>query len=182
MFSMGFWRWDCDAKGYFYDSTGQPVKSWTNQGQITHASGIQAEDHASMTIHLNGTKVGNSAQTTAALGLDAKITKDLSVGVDWNYYGRNYAEWSFNSNDLVANGEKSYDDPWKMPDANVFDLSARYRFNIGKISATLYGNIDNVFNQEYITDAIDGASHTWKDARVFYAWGRTYSVRLKLNF
>lgn len=144
MFSMGFWRWDCDAKGYFYDSTGQPVKSWTNQGQITHASGIQAEDHASMTIHLNGTKVGNSAQTTAALGLDAKITKDLSVGVDWNYYGRNYAEWSFNSNDLVANGEKSYDDPWKMPDANVFDLSARYRFNIGKsvrhfmVTSTMY--------------------------------------------
>lgn len=182
MFSMGFWRWDCDAKGYFYDSTGQPVKSWTNQGQITHASGIQAEDHASMTIHLNGTKVGNSAQTTAALGLDAKITKDLSVGLDWNYFGRNYAEWSFSSSDLVANGEKSYDDPWKMPDASVFDLSARYRFNIGKIGATLYGNIDNLFNQEYITDAIDGSSHTWKDARVFYAWGRTYSVRLKLNF
>ena len=135
-----------------------------------------------MTIHLNETKVGNSAQTTAALGLDAKITKDLSVGLDWNYYGRNYADWSFSSSDLVANGEKSYDDPWKMPDANVFDLSARYRFNIGKINATLYGNIDNVFNQEYITDAIDGSSHTWKDARVFYAWGRTYSVRLKLNF
>ena len=114
--------------------------------------------------------------------MDAKITKDLSVGIDWNYYGRNYAEWSFNSSDLVANGEKSYDNPWRIPDANVFDLSARYRFKIGNINATLYGNIDNVFDQEYITDAIDGASHSWEDARVFYAWGRTYSVRLKLNF
>ena len=182
MFSIGNWRWDCEAKGYFYDSTGQPVKNWTNNGEITHASGIQAEDHASMTIKLNGTKVGNSAQTTAALGIDAKVTKDLSFGIDWNYYGRNYADWSFSTSDLVANGVKVYETPWQIPSASVFDFSARYRFNIGKIQATLYGNIDNIFNQTFITDAQDGASHTWEDAEVFYAWGRTYSLRLKIDF
>ena len=182
MFSIGNWRWDCEAKGYFYDSTGQPVKNWTNNGEITHASGIQAEDHASMTIKLNGTKVGNSAQTTAALGIDAKVTKDLSFGIDWNYYGRNYADWSFSTSDLVANGVKVYETPWQIPSASVFDFSARYRFNVGKIQATLYGNIDNIFNQTFITDAQDGASHTWEDAEVFYAWGRTYSLRLKIDF
>ena len=182
MFSLGNWRWDCEAKGYFYDSTGQPIKSWTNSGEIERASGIQAADHASMTIVLDGTKVGNSAQTTAALGIDAKVTKDLSFGLDWNYYGRNYADWSFSTSDLVANGIKVYESPWEIPSASVFDFSARYRFNIGKIQATLYGNIDNIFNQTFITDAQDGASHTWEDAEVFYAWGRTYSLRLKIDF
>lgn len=183
MLSIGNWRWDCLAKGYFYDSAGQPVKNWTNSGEITHASGIQAEDHASATIKLDGTKVGNSAQTTAALGVNARVAKNFRVSLDWNYFGRNYAEWSFTSNDLSPNAEITRKDPWRMPSSNVFDLSASYRFNLGKVNATLYGNVDNLFNQLYITDARDAQnSGNWEDVSVLYSWGRTYSVRLKINF
>ena len=43
--------------------------------------------------------------------------------------------------------------------------------------------MNNLFNQEYIADARDGSNHDWETAtRVIYGWGRTYTVRLKLNF
>ena len=182
MVSIGNWRWDCMARGYFYDSSGQPVKSWNTEG-ITHASGIQSEDHASASIHLDGTKVGNSAQTTAAIGLDFKVSPELAFGLDWNYYGRNFAEWSFQTNDLRPGAVITRDDPWQIPSSNIFDLNARYRFNIGKLNAVLIGNVDNLFNQLYITDAVDrNNSGNWEDVSVLYSFGRTYSLRLKINF
>ena len=62
-------------------------------------------------------------------------------------------------------------------------LNAEYTFDFGKIRATLSGNVNNLFNQEYIADARDGSNHDWETAtRVIYGWGRTYTVRLKLNF
>lgn len=183
MFSIGNWRWDSNAKGYFYDSTGQPVKSWSSSGDIIHASGIQAEDHASMELKLKDVKVGGSAQTTAALGLNAQIFKGFRAGLDWTLFGRNYADWSFNSNDLVANGIKVYESPWRIPTASIFDFNASYGFDFGKVKAHLSGNINNLFDQKYITDATDGSGHNWQTAYgTFYGFGRTFNIRLRLNF
>lgn len=74
MLSIGNWRWASNSKGYFYDSSGQPVakygKNDAGNVEIVHASGIQSEDHASMTVNLKDVKVGGSAQTTAALGTE----------------------------------------------------------------------------------------------------------------
>ena len=73
--------------------------------------------------------------------------------------------------------------PWEIPSWSTFDVSAGYTFDFGKIRATLSGNVNNLFNQEYIADARDGSNHDWETAtRVIYGWGRTYTVRLKLNF
>ena len=60
--------------------------------------------------------------------------------------------------------------------------TASYRFKIGTFDATFVGNINNVLDSEYISDATDGTDHTWKTARVFYGFGRTYSATLKVKF
>ena len=59
---------------------------------------------------------------------------------------------------------------------------ANYRFKIGDYDASLVGNIDNIFDAEYISDAYDGVDHDAKTAQVFYGFGRTWSVSLKLKF
>ena len=180
MLSIGDWVWDGDAQGYFYNSTGQPLAD--AKGKI--ASGVGAEDHAQMKINLDKVKVGGSAQTTAALGAKIKPIKGFHIGIDWNLYARNYADWSFSTNDIQFNGFKSYADPWRIPSANLFDANAGYSFKLGeKVSAYLNGVVNNLFDQEYISDATDGADHTWKTAYlVFYGFGRTYSVNLELSF
>lgn len=179
MVSVGDWRWNSNASGYFYSDGGQPISN--ANGDI--ASAIGAPDHASMQLNLKDVNVGGSAQTTAAVGATAKLSKDLKVGVDYNFFDRNYADWSFSSNDLMLNGNKTYANSWRIPEAGVFDIFASYSFPLGKTNAIISGNIDNLFDQEYIADAYDGGNHDWNSAyRVFYGFGRTYSVRLKINF
>jgi hypothetical protein len=181
MLSLGNWTWDSNATGYYYNSLGQPV---ANVGKGTLASAPGAEDHAWAKLNLKGVKVGGSAQTTAALGLRAKITKDLSAGIDYNYYGHNYADFSISTSDIASGQTKNYTTPWMIPAGGQFDLNAAYRFNIGNCRATFIGNIDNLFDNLYIVDAFSPVGdNSWQKAyRVFYAFGRTYSVRLKINF
>lgn len=179
MFSIGDWKWVSNPKGYFYNSQGQPLK--TLDGGVV-ASGIQASDHAWSQLDLKDVKVGGSAQTTAALGATFKPSKELRLGIDYLFYGRNYADWNFKSGDIIANSETSFATPWRIPSAGIFDLNASYRFKIGNITSILSGNVTNLFDQEYITDATDEGG-TWQQAYgVFYGFGRTFNVRLKLNF
>ena len=178
MFSMGDWKWDSNATGYFYNSVGEPLADM--KGKV--ASGILADDHAKFTLNQKGVKVGGSAQTTAAVGLTVKPTKALRIGADYSYAGNLYADYNLSSND-IAPGELNVTDPWKIPGGGQLDVNASYRFKIGNLNATLYGNVNNLTNYQYIVDAYDGGTGTWDSAyRVFYSFGRTYSVRLKVVF
>jgi hypothetical protein len=179
MLSVGDWKWTNDPIGYYYSSNGQPVTK-----TYAIASGLQAEDHASSKLLLNGVKEGGSAQLTAAVGANFALGHGVRAGIDWNYYDNNYADWSFSpGSDLVIGGEKAFGTPWKIPASHTFDLNASYTFNIGGLKTTLSGNINNLFNQEYISQAYDGSNHDWQSAyRVFYGFGRTMSMRLKINF
>lgn len=188
MFSLGDWYWDNNATGQFTvegqfianamvkDENGKDV----TVAVLANQNGL---DPATMKLNLKGVKEGGSAQMTAALGANARITKSLGVGIDWNLFSRNYADWQLNSNDITLNGEKNFTTPWRIPTACTFDLNAYYRFDFGKVNATLSGNVNNVFNQTYITDAMDGAKHDWQTAyNVFYGFGRTFNIRLKVSF
>jgi len=166
MVSLGDWKWQNNVKGYLFNSNGQPV---TKTGKV-----VATPD--SVSLNLKGIRVGNSAQTTAAIGLNYQILKGFYIGLDGNYYGRNYSNYSISfSNPNVAQ-------PWMIPNAVTFDLNAHYDFKIGEYNASLSGTVDNVLNNAYITDAADGADHTWKTAQVFYGFGRTWSTTLKIRF
>ncbi len=190
MFSIGDWKWNSNATGYFYNSAGQPltgkyVKGADGKDTTTPeiAKEIQGSDHAKMTIYQKGTPVGGSAQTTAALGAKFKLSNDLRVGLDYSLYARNYADYALASTDIVMDGDKTFSKVWRIPSAGLIDLNASYSFKVGNNKAVIYGNVENVFDQKYIADAYDGGDHDWQSAyRVFYGFGRTYSIRLKLNF
>lgn len=179
MFSWGDWQWDSNASGYFYNNMGQPMKDL--QGNV--ASAPQAEDHLKSTINLDGIKVGGSAQTTAALGIRFKPLEGLRIGADWTVYARNYADYTISASNISTSGKPTQiTAPWCTPWGNQIDVSASYGFKIGACRATIIGNVTNLFDQLYIIDAYNGASGDWDTARVFYAFGRTFTVRLKVNF
>lgn len=179
MLSMGDWQWDSNATGYFYNSAGDPLADLKG----TVASGIGAPDHTKFTLNQKGVKVGGSAQTTAAVGVNVKVNRDLRIGLDYTYAGNLYADYQLSSSAIVAGETLEVTDPWKVPSGGQFDMNASYRFKIGKCNATLYGNVNNLLDYKYIVDAYDGGTGTWDSAyRVFYAFGRTYSLKLKVNF
>lgn len=179
MFSLGDWKWDSNAKGYAFDDRGMPLNK---NGEI--ASGVGAEDHVSTSILMKGIRVGGSAQTTAALGATVKIGKSIRVGADWTYAGRNYAYYSLNGNNLSLGKETTVADPWKIPAASQIDMNASYKFKMGGLNATLSGNVNNLLDYQYISKAWNPRSGEATDSNIycFYAFGRTYSVRLKVNF
>ena len=172
MASIGDWRWQNNANGYLYNLQGQAVDANGNPVVLMSA------DHAKVNVNLQGIHVGNSAQTTAALGTNYQILKGFRIGLDANYFGRNYSSFKINQNI----GNNDFQQPWMIPDAVTVDFSANYRFKIGTYDAILTGNIFNLLDQEYIADAADGTDHTWKTAQVMYGFGRTWSMNLKIRF
>jgi hypothetical protein len=181
MFSWGDWIWDSNATGYFYNDQGQPLADLSG----TVASGVMAADHAWAKLNQKGVKVGGSAQTTGALGVNFKPFQGFRIGADWTVSARNYSDYTISSSSYTANGEINVKDPWEIPWGQQLDLSASYRFDIGGCKATLYGNVFNLFDYNYIKDAYTSTSSdgTWQDAyRIFYSFGRTYSLRLKVAF
>ena len=181
MLSLGDWEWDSNATGYFYNQDGEPLSSTT--GSI--ASGIMAPDHLWATLEQKGVKVGGSAQTTAALGLVVKPFQGMKLGFDWTCAARNYSDLNITASTLQNGGTIVAGEPWRIPWGHSLDISASYRFNIDGLDATVFGNVNNLYDYNYVTQAYCPVSAigTWENAyQVFYSFGRTYSLRLRVNF
>lgn len=179
MFSWGDWRWSGEATGYMLNNQGQ-ILADSRGTTVTDMTNVEQYKYK---IKMNDVHVGGSAQTTAALGLNLRPMKGLRLSVDWNFFARNYADYDINASQATQKEPYEIKDPWEIPSYSTFDLSAGYTFDLGKVRATLSGNVYNVLDQEYIADARDGSTHDWESAtRVLYGWGRTYNVRLKFSF
>ncbi len=97
---------------------------------------------------------------------------------------RNYSDFYISGSNLGTKGI-DVNKLWEIPWGQQLDLNASYRFNIGGVKATLYGNVYNLFNYNYVMDAQTptDSNGSWREAySVFYSFGRTYSVRMKVYF
>lgn len=128
-------------------------------------------------VYLNGLKVGNQAQTTAALGIDLQVLPQLKLGADYYYYGNYRADFNFYSY------TKAGANPWKIPDYGLLNLNATIKFKMANLASSLFVNVHNVFDTEYIADAYDAnGTSTAAGSTVFYGFGRTWTTGLKINF
>ncbi|MCD8385928.1 MAG: TonB-dependent receptor [Bacteroidales bacterium] len=180
MISLGDWIWDSNATGYFYGPNGEPIADITTGAE---ASGVMAADHLKGTINQKGIHVGGSAQWTGAVGVTFRPFKGWRIGADWTCNSHNYSDYTVSA--PTAGGVVNVEEPWRIPWGNQLDLNASYRFKLGGMDATLYGNLNNLFNYNYVMDAYTASDTrgTWENAyRVFYSFGRTWSLRLKIQF
>jgi outer membrane cobalamin receptor len=156
MVSLGDWVWKSDVKGdVFLDS-----------GELYSTINVLATD----------LKVNDAAQTTYAFGINYKALDRTSVFLDYNYAGDLYSKFDF------SRGTEDRLNTWKMPSYHLFDLGFSHGFTIGTFDANLTGNMNNIFDVEYISDAFDDGSHAATGANVYYGSGRTFSLGLKVNF
>lgn len=132
--------------------------------------------------NLKGLKVGDQAQTTFGLNLDVNLTSDFKIGGNWNYYGNYYSDFSYSSA-ATSSATAVPLNTWKIPDANLFDLNAVFKFKFAGLNSELIGNMNNVFNTKYISDALDSSNKgVASSAVVFYGIGRTITTTLKIKF
>ena len=169
--SVGDWRWlsDVEDVGVFDE----------NQVKLD-----------SVDIYLKDVHVGDAAQTSFGLGVDYELLKGLKFGVDYNFYDNIYANF-----EVEDRSTKYADNPdsWELPYYSVLDMNLRYNFKISDLNATLYCNVDNLLDTRYISEAEGGFDEVpvgyedtikpgWQETAVFYGWGRSWSVGLKIRF
>lgn len=184
MLSIGDWTWDSDnVKGYAYNIAGQAI---TEAGTTTTPG---AADHAWAVINMKGVKVGGSAQTTAAIDIALYPFSGFLVGAGYTYLDRNYAYYSLSGSSLKIGKELYVSDPWRIPSYVSLDLRASYQFPIGKFKASVSAIMNNALDNFYIEKAWNPSSVASEkkavnpdDVYYFYALGRTWSVRLKIDF
>lgn len=158
MASFGNWKWASNV--------GETQIFDQNQNVVDVLKGV----------YIKNLKVGDAAQTTAALGLDYNVFEHIKVGLNYNYYGDLYAYFD----PLSRRDPTSSKQALKMPTYSLLDVNTRFNFNIGTFKASLFANVNNLFNTEYISDANDAAMLS--QASVFFGFGRTYTTGLKINF
>lgn len=159
MLSLGDWKWNNNVENVqFFDEAQNPVGNPFN-------------------IFIDGLKVSDAAQTTAALGLDYELMPKAHFTVDYNYFADLYADYNPDSRTTPGTPQ-----PWKVPDYGTFDASVRYGFKIGDLDTTLTGRMNNVFDTVYIADALDGNANNAATALVWYGFGRTFNISAKIKF
>jgi len=170
MASFGDWTWQNDLKDVEIFDEDQDLIETVN-------------------IFIKGLHVADAAQTTMALGINYKLTPKTTMIIDYNYYDNIYADF-----DPSDRGVEGAPEAWKMPDYGIFDAVVSHKFNLGPFDATLTARMNNVLDTEYISDAQDGigrgnigdpdyiAPSTARAASVWFGYGRTFSVGVKLNF
>ncbi|QIA06382.1 TonB-dependent receptor [Draconibacterium halophilum] len=159
MLSLGDWKWNNNVENVqVYDDQQNPIGDPIN-------------------LYIDGLKVSDAAQTTAALGIEYQLLSKSYITVDYFYFADYYAD--FEPTNVTSEGAPQ---PWKAPDYGTFDVGLRHGFKIGEFDATLIGSMNNVFDTEYIADAINGSGNNAETALVWYGFGRTFSASLKIDF
>ena len=159
MFSLGDWQWTDDVIADIYDENQQYIGTYE--------------------VYAGSLMVGNSAQTTAGFSLDYEVLPRVTVGLDFTHFDRLYAD--FNVENRTVPEERGLQ-AWQMPSYQIFDLNARYSFRIGDFQASVFANVNNLFDTEYIADATDGSSFDYDTAIVYFGFGRTWSLNFRLRF
>ena len=157
-FTIGNWRWTNDVNFTLFNEQNEKI----------------GEYHA----YIKNLHVGNAPQTSAMLGLSCMPVSGLTLGVDFNYYGRHYADFAA----ADRTDEKDRVEAWKLPDYSTVDLNLNYDFKMGTFQGQLFGNVNNLFNRKYISDALDGSDHTRETAVVWYGFGITWTAGLRISF
>lgn len=159
MTSVGDWKWQDDVEAQVFD------KNNVLQGTAY--------------VYAGGVHVGDAAQTTAAVGLDIEVLPKLKIGADYNYYDNLYAQFKIENRTNI--NDKGVD-AWKMPAYQLVDLNAKYKFKIGKLNSTFYAKVNNLLDTEVMTDGFDGSAHDEYTSGVYFGFGRTWSIGLKVRF
>ena len=158
-----------DIRATFFDNDQSPII----------VDGVEQEE----SLSLEGVKVGDAAQFTAAVGLDYSILNNLSVDLGYRYADNLYAEFDITSID--DNGAL------KLPSFGLADAGISYGLPIGDYGLNFRLNVNNVFDTTYIAEAdtndfVEAGDETYDGInvsnRVFFGFGRTWNASVRFNF
>jgi iron complex outermembrane receptor protein len=142
-------------------------------------------------LYARDVKVGDAAQTTISIGADYEVTKNLGLSASFYHAEDLYADFNIGSDvTFLTPGNEA----WQLPAYNLVDAGISYKFNLGDVKVTWRLNINNLLDEEYISesdtnilyssdlDAREVGNNGSPRNRVYYGFGRTWNTSLKVSF
>jgi outer membrane receptor protein involved in Fe transport len=159
MLSLGDW---------YYTNNAGPASVYNSSQQVVSTIPL---------AYLKGMKIGDAAQTQAALGIDIDLSSQFRIGGDAYYYGNYYSRFNFAS--VTSAGRV----PYIIPDWTAINLNAVFKFKIAGLDASLIANVFNLMDTKYISDSFDSSAlGAASGVSIYYGLGRTFTTGLKIKF
>ena len=135
------------------------------------------------TNDVDGGKVGDAAQFTAGLGLDMKLSENVSFDTDIRFYDELYSDVGAVKENLL------------LPSFHVWDAGLSYKMYLGaddEKSLNIRINVNNVSDAVYLSElrtniaAGEGSGELYNgidtDNQGYFGLGRTWNVGLRYKF
>ena len=168
--SIGQWEYDGNASQTVYDD---------NQNVVAEGD----------PLYLNGTKVGDAAQTTFGLGGRYEFLSGLSIDADWFKYDDLYASFQPTDSEFSTPNNRG---SVKLPSFSLLDAGITYDWKINTdYNLVLRLNVNNVLDEEYISESltnrhVESGDATYKGVSVrnqaYFGYGRTWNFSMRLKF
>ena len=166
----GVWEFDGDATGKYKDYETNTSKKY---------------DYA-----LKDLKVGDMPQTMLALTATYIPVKGASIQGVVNWYDRHWADWDPSSREINEGENPDRKQSWEAPGYTKFDIHASYTlpFKFHRSEIQIFAHIFNVFDTEYIQDALDNSQyngfdgdHDADDAEVYFGTPRWFNAGISIG-
>lgn len=169
MLSIGDWFFKGSPTASFIDD---------NTGQVV----------STQTLYLDGLKVGDAAQLTAAIGADFKVADWFGLDAQYRYADNLYSAFE-PQNRTSDDGATAV----KLPSYGLVDLGATFRWKFeNRQGLNLRVNVNNVFDKTYIAEsrtniaADANAANNWnginKNNEVYFGFGTTWNASVAYSF
>jgi hypothetical protein len=141
MFSYGDWKYGSNVTASYQDDYNAVITNPTTNEVFKE------------TLYIDGLKVGDAAQTTAALGLSYEVLKRVRLDANYRYIDRLYAAIDpINFKNQASNDLGSLE----LPSYGLMDLGFSYKMLVGdnkQNSVNFRFNMNNVLNTTYIAES-----------------------------
>lgn len=163
--------------------------TWINDVETTYAPEDDPSNLQTFNVYADGLKVADAAQKTLSIGATFYPVKGLYVNGTLTSFGDYFAQ--FDPSTRTDPNDRAQ--PWRVPNYSLVDLHAGYLlpFDVGgKVTFELFGHVFNLFDVQYITDAVDNdafigrptyTSHTAESATVFMGLERRFNLGFNIK-
>ncbi|QCK16929.1 TonB-dependent receptor [Mangrovivirga cuniculi] len=188
-------------QGIELDFTANPVKGLSINGMVSLGDWVYSNNFEALVLNeanevigsdvslfMEDVKVADAAQTTFSIGATYEIIRGAKIYANYFYADDVYAR--FDLEDFTEPGNQV----WEIPSYGLMDAGFSYNFNINKLDFTWTFNVNNLLNEEYISEAftnnltddpsrvIPGTANADISNRVYFGWGRSWNTGLKMRF
>ena len=168
--SVGDWKYDGNATQTVYDD---------NQNVVAEGD----------PLYLDGTKVGDAAQTSWGVSGRYEFLKGLSADADFYSYNDLYASFVPTDSEFSTPNNRG---SVKLPSYSLLDAGLTYDWKINDdYGLVLRLNVNNVLDEEYISESLTNrhaapGDETYKGValnnQVYFGYGRTWNFSMRLKF